>query len=79
MPNLVFKVLVPAMMPHPPQGVVPDHMPRYDGTTLPSGDAPITFGAAVVTGGTRVGSKWMGCTYIRPPYVIPGFGEIEVT
>jgi len=77
MPRLTFKVVVPAMMPTH-TGITPDPMPRYDGgVSLPSGGIPVNFGQAIVTGGTKVGKKWMGCTYIKPPFTIPGFGEIE--
>lgn len=79
MPRVFFKVLVPAMMPSV-TGPVPDPKPRYDGgMTLPNGDKPVNIGQAVITGGTKVGNKWMGCTYINPPFTIPGFGEVEVS
>ena len=77
MNQLTFKVLVPAMMANP-TGTVPDPLGHYVGhSSLPSGAGTVIFGQAVVTVGTKVGNKWMGCTYIKPPFTIPGFGEIE--
>ena len=78
MGTLVFKVMVPAMMPGAHTGPKPDAMKMYvGGTPMPNGHLPPQIGGALVIGGTKVGDKWMGCTYTKPPFVIPGFGEIE--
>jgi hypothetical protein len=78
MPTLMFKVLVPAMMPMPPAGVQPDANQVYMGSAMmPNGMFTPAFGNAVVTGGAKVGDTWYGCTYFAPPYVIPGFGQVQ--
>jgi hypothetical protein len=65
------------MQPLGPAGVQPDYQPTYDGALMPNNTLPVSFSGAVVTGGQKVGKRWLGCTYIRPPFVIPGFGEVE--
>lgn len=74
MSQLQFKVLSPARMPDG----TPDPMPVYLGHAAPQdAHAPVVLNGAVVTGGTRRGGAWHGCSYIRPPYVVSGIGEVE--
>jgi len=79
MPRLMFNVLHPAMQPlmgsMPP---MPDSQLVYSGSSAGTDALPPTIGGAIVMGGSRVGDKWFGCTYIKPPFVIPGFGTIEM-
>lgn len=78
MARFFIKVIVPAQM-QTPQGTSPDRRPRYDGgVAAPNGATPVNVGPAVVTGGTLIGKKWMGCTYIAPPFTIPGFCEVQM-
>lgn len=77
MKQLRLNVLMPAMMPNH-TGVMPDPVPNYlIPAFLPPGVRTINIGPALVTLGTKVGNKWLGCTYIKAPFVIPGFCEIE--
>ncbi len=74
MSQLQFKVLSPARMPDG----TPDPMPVYMGrSSSPDVHAPVVLDGAVITGGTRGGRTWNGCSYIRPPYVQSGIGEVE--
>ncbi len=77
MGRLVFKVMVPAMMPGQLGAPMPDPMPSYMGAPSPTGHLPPFIGGAIIVGGTKIGNKWMGCTYTKPPFAIPGFGEVE--
>ncbi len=78
MGQLMIKVIVPAQM-HTGMMMVPDPMPQYIGTEslLPNGALPPVIAGATVIGGQKVGNKWLGCTYMKAPYVIPGFAEVE--
>ena len=80
MNRLIFKVLVPAMRVGPNGVAVQDSTKNYVAPTssLPGGKLPPIIGGAHVIVGTKVGNKWMGCTYIKPPFGVPGFGEVEV-
>jgi hypothetical protein len=80
MGKLMLKVIVPAQM-HTGMTMVPDPMPQYIGaeSLLANGLLPPMIAGATVIGGQKVGSKWMGCTYMKAPYVIPGFAEVEET
>jgi hypothetical protein len=73
-----FTVTVPAMSPQPPGGPVPDPVPVHMGSAPNDMMFTPAFGAAIVTGGSKVGKKWINCTYTAPPYVIPGRGEVEI-
>lgn len=78
MPQLIFRVLSPAMQP--PMGSsppMPDPTPMYGGGMANGSTFMPPFGNALVTGGAKVGNKWLGCTYMCPPYTIPGLGEVE--
>lgn len=77
MKHIVLKVLVPAKMQNSAVGVISDPTPSYMAISLANGMRPPTLGAAVVTGGTKVGNKWLGCTYTKTPFDIPGYGEVE--
>lgn len=63
------------MMPDP-KSPVSDPMPTYISHSAPHWTSTVVIGQAHVTAGPKVGNKWMGCTYIRPPFTIPGFGEL---
>ncbi|MFC5077934.1 hypothetical protein VTH8203_03504 [Vibrio thalassae] len=78
MGQLIVKVIVPAQM-HTGMMMVPDPMPQYIGTQsqLLNGTLPPVIAGATVIGGKKLGNKWMGCTYMKAPYVIPGFAEAE--
>ena len=79
MARMRLTILSPAM--RPPMGnapPVPDPVPFYVGEAMERPTPPPTLGAAQIIGGTLVGNKFMGCTYIAGPYSIPGFGEIEI-
>jgi hypothetical protein len=78
MPQLMFKVLHSAIKA--PVGPVPsmtDPTPVYTGAGQPFEGRTFSLSGAIVTPGRKVGKTWMGCTYLKPPYDIPGFGEIE--
>ena len=79
MPNIAkFKVLVPAMSSNGPNGTtITDPQPVYGGAAcdLPR-QAARQIGNAIVMGGTDLGGRIHGCTYITPQYPVPGFGEI---
>ncbi len=74
MNNTIFRVTAPARsadgMPDP-QAVYPG------GAVAASGDVRGHFSGANVFGGTQTGQAWAGCTYTRPPFVIPGVGQID--
>lgn len=77
MQQIKFKVIAPAQMVQP-IGPIPDGTPTYMGTLMPTGQLPPSLGGALLSGGSRVGNKWLGVTYTKPPYVIPGIGEVEI-
>ena len=74
-----FKVWMPARItPDMADPGNTDPIPRYDGMGPPvRAGVPLQYGPAIVTPGQQIGNRWYGCTYFRPPYVIPGLGEIE--
>jgi hypothetical protein len=73
-----FTVTQPACQPSPPGGPVPDATPVYMGTAPNDMMFISAFGPAIVTGGAKIGNKWVGCSYTAPPYVIPGRGDVEL-
>ena len=79
MPRIArFTVKSPAQKPSPPGPPVPDSSAVYQGTSVNDMMFSPKFGPATVSGGTRVGNKWVGCTYVAPPFVIPGNGDVEL-
>ena len=78
MKHLVFNVMVPAMMAGPRGEAIPDKRPNYVGSmVVTDGAKVVNIANARVTLGTKIGNKWMGCTYVAPPYVVNGFGVLE--
>lgn len=74
MVNPIFKVHSPARSLDGQLDPVPVYVGE-PGSTVNVG--VVTFGAAVVTPGTRVPGGWQACSYFRPPFVLPGVGLIE--
>lgn len=77
MGKLKFTVIAPAQMQGANGVVTPDPIPMYLGDSLPNGGFNPNFSGAIITGGSKVGNKWMGCNYTKAPWVIPGLGTIE--
>ena len=72
-----FTVTTPASQPGP-AGPVPDATGVYQGSAPNDMMYAPNFGPAQVVGGSRVGKKWIGCSYTAPPYVVPGRGDVEL-
>ena len=78
MKRLMFKVLFPAMRIGPNGITIADMTPSYVGPTrlMANNKLPPIVGGVHIEGGTKAGNKWVGCTYSKPPFVIPGYGEV---
>jgi hypothetical protein len=74
--RLLFVVKMPAQMPQAQGGAIPHSNPVHLGFSVNEFVFAPVFGEAVVSGGSKVGDKWLGCTYTAGPYSIPGFGDV---
>ncbi len=73
---LKFVVTTPAKIPTTEGGPIPDTTALYMGTSV-NGVLVPTFGPVVVQGGTKVGDRWINCTYTSASHPIPGYGYVE--
>lgn len=84
MHEVIFDVDAPAQSTTSGIVTVPDPHARYTAhiPTLPHVTDAQQFhqigGAMILSMGTKVGDRYLGCTYIAPPYAIPGLGHITV-
>lgn len=74
--RLLFVVRTPARMPQAQGEPIPHSNPVHLGVSVNDSVFAPVFGEAVVSGGSKVGDKWLGCTYTAGPYSIPGFGDV---